>query len=312
MAAYYNEIDPYAAEWLRNLIAAGHIAPGDVDERSIVEVSPDDLRSYTQCHFFAGIGIWSHALRRVGWEDDRPIWSGSCPCQPFSNAGKQEGFDDARHLWPVWFKLIAQCSPPVVVGEQVAGALDWLDLVQADLEAADYAFGASDLCAAGFGGAHIRQRLYFTGLADANEYGHGQLGDGLDREARASEGERQQRQRLRPAAPDGGSTGGVADARHTRLEGRGVLPECSDQCSSGEDSLVGERPRAPDLGGRDADWLLCLDGKWRPVEPGTFPLAHAAPSRVGRLRAYGNGLDAETATQFLGAVRESIDLMDLI
>jgi hypothetical protein len=32
-AAYYNEIDPFAAQWLRNLIAAGHIAPGEVDER---------------------------------------------------------------------------------------------------------------------------------------------------------------------------------------------------------------------------------------------------------------------------------------
>lgn len=63
MRAYYNEIDPYAAQWLRNLIAAGHIAPGDVDERSIADVRADDLVGYTQCHFFAGIGVWSHALR---------------------------------------------------------------------------------------------------------------------------------------------------------------------------------------------------------------------------------------------------------
>ena len=72
MAAYYNEIDPYAAQWLRNLIAAGHIAPGEVDERSILDVSPDDLTGFIQCHFFAGIGVWSHALRRGGWPDERP------------------------------------------------------------------------------------------------------------------------------------------------------------------------------------------------------------------------------------------------
>lgn len=50
VAAYYNEVDPAPAQWHRNLIAAGHIAPGDVDERDIRDVSPDDLRAYTQCH----------------------------------------------------------------------------------------------------------------------------------------------------------------------------------------------------------------------------------------------------------------------
>jgi len=99
-AAYYNEIDPYAAQWLRNLIAAGLIAPGIVDERNVLDVSPDDLAGFTQCHFFAGIGVWSYALRLAGWSDDRPAWTGSCPCQPFSVAGMGAGFDDQRHVWP--------------------------------------------------------------------------------------------------------------------------------------------------------------------------------------------------------------------
>ena len=90
MPAYYNENNRFAAQWLRNLIAAGDIAPGDVDERSITEVRPDDLRGYTQCHFFAGIGGWSAALRLAGWPDDRPVWTGSCPCQPFSAAGAMQ------------------------------------------------------------------------------------------------------------------------------------------------------------------------------------------------------------------------------
>ena len=128
--AYYNEIDQFAAQMLRNLIAAGHIAPGDVDERSIEYVHPSDLKPYTQCHFFAGIGVWSHALRRAGWPDDRPVWTGSCPCQPFSAAGAGAGFDDQRHLWPHFHWLISERRPPVVFGEQVASrdANPWIDL----------------------------------------------------------------------------------------------------------------------------------------------------------------------------------------
>ena len=162
MAAYYNEIEPYAAEWLRNLIKVGLIAPGDVDERSIEDVCPDDLRGYTQCHFFAGIGGWSYALRLAGIPDNRPIWTGSCPCQPFSAAGKGRGFADERHLWPAWHWLIRQCRPERIVGEQVASNLAWLDLVQGDLEGESYTVGATIVGAHSVSAPHIRQRLYWV------------------------------------------------------------------------------------------------------------------------------------------------------
>ena len=166
-AAYYNEIDPFAAQWLRNLIAAGHIAPGEVDERSIEDVTPDDLRGFTQCHFFAGIGVWSHSLRLAGWPDDRPVWTGSCPCQPFSAAGKGDGFADERHLWPHFFHLISERRPQHVFGEQVAAgnANVWFDLVQADLEGMGYAFGLVPFTSAGIGAPHIRERAYWVANA---------------------------------------------------------------------------------------------------------------------------------------------------
>jgi DNA (cytosine-5)-methyltransferase 1 len=165
--AYYNEHDSKKAAWLRELIQAGLIAPGDVDERDIQDVLPRELIGYTQCHFFAGVGVWSRALRRAGWPDGRPVWTGSCPCQPFSTAGKGAGFADERHLWPAFHWLVSQCRPDVVFGEQVESTdgRSWLDLVQSDLEASAYAVGPVGLCAAGFGAPHIRHRFFF--VADA-------------------------------------------------------------------------------------------------------------------------------------------------
>src|SRR5207248_4568857 len=141
---YYNEIDPFAAAWLRELIKAGHISDGLVDERSIEDVQPSELSEFKQCHFFAGIGVWSYALRLAGWPDDRQVWTGSCPCQPFSAAGKRKGTADERHLWPSWFHLIEQCRPVAIFGEQVEASITqgWLDLVQDDLEGIGYTIGA--------------------------------------------------------------------------------------------------------------------------------------------------------------------------
>lgn len=192
---YYNEFEPKAAAWLRELIKAGLIPDGVVDERSITEIKPHELSEFTQCHFFAGISGWSLALQLAEWPADRSVWSGSCPCQPFSSAGKQKGVNDERHLWPVFFDLIRQCRPPVVFGEQVASApivgaskpskrsveqvigatggesekeiiLCWLDGISTDLEGEGYACGAVVLGAHSVGAPHQRQRLYW--VADSN------------------------------------------------------------------------------------------------------------------------------------------------
>lgn len=164
MRVWYNEIEPFAADWLENLIEAGHLPAGVVDRRPIQEVRAEDLEPYDQCHFFAGIGGWALALEMAGW-GERPVWTGSCPCQPFSQAGKQKGTKDDRHLWPVWEQLVAQRRPPVVFGEQVASPLGraWLSSVRSEMEALGYGVGAADLCAAGVGSPHIRQRLWWLG-----------------------------------------------------------------------------------------------------------------------------------------------------
>lgn len=153
MAAYYNEIDPFAVQWLRNLIAAGLIADGEVDERSIKDVDSNDIKGFTQVHFFAGLGGWSLALRLAGWPDNRSVGTGSCPCQPFSGAGKKKGTKDPRHLWPDMRRLVEDSEIAVWFGEQVASkdGRQWLAGVRADMEALGFGFGAADLCAAGVG-----------------------------------------------------------------------------------------------------------------------------------------------------------------
>ncbi len=171
-AVYYNEFDPKAAAWIRELIEEGVIPDGIVDERSITDVRADELRGFTQCHFFAGVGGWPFALRLAGIPDDFPCWTGSCPCQPFSNAGKQKGTEDERDLWPIFAKLITECKPQYVFGEQVASAIKfgWIDRVHADLEREGYACGEVVLGAHSVGAPHIRQRLYWgaSRMADSS------------------------------------------------------------------------------------------------------------------------------------------------
>ena len=217
MTAYYNEIEPYAAEWLRNLIAEGLIAPGDVDERSIEEVAPDEIEGYTQCHFFAGIGGWGHALRLAGWPDERPVWTGSVPCQPLSSAGQRRGHADRRHLWPAFFRLIAERRPATVFGEQVASKLgrEWLAGVRADLEHVGYACGAADLPAACVGAPHIRQRLWWVAerLADAGR-------SSVQRGLRPGEAPgARQRQRSGSDARSGSTDGGLDHTAEPRCPG---------------------------------------------------------------------------------------------
>lgn len=165
---YYNEFDSKAAAWLRELIHEKLIPNGVVDERSIVDVRGSELREFVQVHLFAGISGWSVALRLADWPDERPVWTGSCPCQPFSGSGDRRGIEDARDIWPHMFRLIRECRPNVCFGEQVADAIahGWLDRLSSNLESEDYAIGSCVLGAHSAGAPHIRSRLFW--VADTN------------------------------------------------------------------------------------------------------------------------------------------------
>jgi DNA (cytosine-5)-methyltransferase 1 len=360
MTSYYNEVDKHAAAWLRELVKAGHIADGIVDERDIQDVLPSDLDGFTQCHFFAGIGVWSYALRNSGWADDRPVWTGSCPCQPFSAAGKGSAFADERHLWPAFHHLIKECRPPVVFGEQVAGSAinPWVDLVHADLEAVGYAFGCVPFPSASVGAPHIRDRAYWVADAGSKRLeGRKLRGERIDAQRETAERSCEVI-RLADANSSGLVTG--SEGRPTARHGQAAKPDCcavgmADASGERRQQIAGSAPCDEEADGRegrdeqqphgdnvaasacevhghqrpgqtngfwrDADWLRCRDGKWRPVEPGAFPLVARTPfgvvrggsdgfpidsdktgeARVMRLRGYGNSINAVQAQAFIEA-----------
>ncbi|WP_193188838.1 DNA cytosine methyltransferase [Nisaea sediminum] len=341
MTAAYIENHPYAAQWLRNLIAAGEITPGEVYERDIKDIRPDELAGYDQVHAFAGIGVWPYALRRAGWPDDRPVWTASCPCQPFSGAGKGDGFADERHLWPYFEYQLRHGKGRHIplLGEQVASpdGLAWIDLVCDDLEAQAHACWSTDICAASVGAPHIRQRQYF--VAAAFEYLFPGAAEELDRifarlgierlvdgvgaglEGHGRHGaDRDKPGRIGAQPEDGGIAGGLAISDENGQRPRRI-PE-----RSGGQGQVAPLESGPRYGNSlpgpvngfwsDADWLFCRDGKWRPVEPGTFPLVNGSAFKLGSgspfegknraemLRGYGNALDSEQAQAFIEAVME--------
>lgn len=323
---YYNENDPNAAQWLRALIAQGGIPDGEVDERSISDVQPIDLIRFSHCHFFAGIGGWALALRLANWPDNRPVWTGSCPCQPFSSAGKGKGTEDERHLWPDFYRLIRECRPATVFGEQVASPLgrEWLNGVFVDLESGGYAVAGADLCAAGVGAPHTRQRLYW--VADSQNDGWGrpattakpsgrQFAEPSCRTCGVGNATGNDEWRARQLATGNGfeqceagrhgASGGLGDTQNGQ---RGPVPECGPV---GENMGVGSiETSQPQRHGPVSDaWddyelIDCADGKTRRIKPGVAPLVDGFPNRMAVLKGLGNAIVPPLAAQFIEAYLE--------
>jgi DNA (cytosine-5)-methyltransferase 1 len=276
MTAYYNEFDKNAAQWLRELIKDGQIAPGVVDERSICDIRPDKLIGYEQIHLFAGIGIWSYALRQAGWPDSKPIWSASLPCQPFSCAGSQQGFDDDRHLWPVVYDLIKELRPSCIIGEQSASpkALAWWDVVSNDLEATDYATAAVDMAGGCVGAFHQRHRLWWVATSSvANSTSDRLIGN---RPTGATQERLQAKPQPTGQLPDG-SEGSSAVCAMGDTDGQ--LP-ASNISGSGNDrdgsterlGTTEDRNSCPAIWA-NTHWLQCKDGKYRAADQDIYPLS---------------------------------------
>lgn len=300
---YYNEFDPAAAAQIQALMDAGLIPKGHIDTRSITDVKPHELKGYIQCHFFAGVSGWSLALQLAGWPADRPVWTGSCPCQPFSVAGKGRGSDDERHLWPAFFGLIRQCRPDTVFGEQVESAIrhGWLDGIRRDVEGEGYALGHVVLGAHSIGAPHLRQRLFWV----ADRIGAGL--EGLPGHGGDSGESRWVYSTPAGPAPASGSTGSVADvqrhsspehehepwfsARRKEAQADGAICRGDHGGLGYSDSNgleQGDGSSLRECHGRDgfwsdAIWIRCVDGKHRriPSQSVFQPVANGLPYGLG-------------------------------
>lgn len=243
----YADFDSYCCEWLKNLMGQGALPRGTVSRADIKWMTPDDLMPWDTVHVFAGIGGWPYALELAGWPRDQPVWTGSCPCQPFSTAGKRRGIRDRRHLWPVWKRLISHRRPPVVFGEQVASKAgrEWLDGVRSGLEALGYEFGAADLGAACIGAPHIRQRLFW--VADRNTGGCQGTGRAKSTLPSGDEGYEDERSAAEEFRSDDGLAKPPRDGRRRRQDGTTGGSRCPPEAEGS--SRLGD-PHSGELEGR--------------------------------------------------------------
>lgn len=273
MSAYYNDNDPACCYFLRQLIKAGVIAPGDVDGRPIEEVRVKDLDGYKQVHLFAGGGGWSVAARMAGWPDDRPIMTGSPPCQPFSVAGKKDGGNDPRHLWPYFFRLIKERRPTEIFGEQVAKAAGyaWFDGILHDLRSEGYAVWGMDVAAASVNAPHVRQRIYWVATNGILAHAEGEHG--------------------RPSADRNGFEWLENDdgPQPKTRDGLAVLPSHA----------------LPEHYWRDSESRLGSEGKFRRVKPGVCLMVDELPGRMDALSIIGNAVVPSLAAQVIAAYLEA-------
>jgi DNA (cytosine-5)-methyltransferase 1 len=308
-SAYYNEFDPKAAAWLRELIKMGLIMAGYVDERSIIDVEPKDLEGYTRHHFFAGIGGWDYALQLAGWPEDKPVCTASLPCQPFSTAGKRQGKADERHLLPHFLELVRGAGFRTIFGEQVPGAIKhgWLDDLCDEMERENYTVRAAVLAAAGSGAPHIRQRLYWVAHSESQRVRRGSIQRDCTKAGKEVSRRYQDGEFIKLVA--GGAVSWMDDPETTQrrrntgtdIEGRGI------------EEVGGSSMWA------NCQWLQCRDGKQRPIKPGIKPVVNGLPGSVGhsrdsceqinanntqearvmRLKGYGNAIVPQVAAEFI-------------
>ncbi len=200
---------------------------------------------------------------------------GGFPCQPFSDAGPKNGTSDDRHLWPEMFRIIKECRPRWVIGENVSGFINMaLDDVCLNLESEGYEVRTFVLPACSVDARHRRDRVFivgYTASGRAREIEHETSG-------RVALGRNEMDSPRRNQVPDQfiRPDQDVSDTHDKGLQRRAIPCNTESEGPTAEQLIAGYSERFS-------------GGNW-PSESGVLRISHGVPNRVDRVKAVGNAV----------------------
>jgi len=241
--------------------------------------------------------VTEDALRRARITQPT-VLSGGFPCQPFSVAGKRQGAEDDRYLWPEMLRVVRLARPTWIVGENVAGFVSMaLDDVCADLEREGYACRPLVFPAAGVGAPHMRDRCFVVAHDDAGRCPGARLSVLEGRPIQTSTDPRGRREDVSHSARELSHRSG--GARHRRAEptdgGSNVLNSYGERCEECNPAPGSGEPRFP-------AWRSDPFGGLWLTEPDVGRVADGISHRVDRLRALGNAVVPQQAYPIFAAI----------
>ena len=218
---------------------------------------------------------------------DCDILTAGYPCQPFSQAGRREGAQDDRHIWPYILKIITSKRPSWVVLENVYGHISLgLDQVLLDLETKGYATRTFVVPASSVGAPHRRDRVWIVGYTEDNGR------DGRT-EAAGREGPQDKQDESRPEVrgKSSGPSTHVAHTNNQRLQGR---------LSGWQDT---EWQSVDGHAGCSSATHRQSNQNWWTTEPDVGRVANGIPKRVDRLKGLGNAIVPQIAQQIAESIK---------
>lgn len=260
----------------------------------------DDVRTLT-----------ASSLSRDGIEVD--VICGGFPCQPWSLAGQRKGRDDDRDLWPEMLRIIRDCGPRWVIGENVPGLDDKrfmaLDGVLSDLEGAGYEARTFEIPACAVDAPHKRARLFVVANAKVELFdGSRAKGNGRPQSANGSgsnalaDAERPRLEELRSVSGNNGEKRQTAERNGAVVNHKGVGWR---EGRAGTEVRSWRNAVASASGANawaDHEWLVDPQGKARRVKPGIHLLVNGVPARTQQIRGYGNSVVPQIVTEIGRAI----------